>query len=132
MRGDRSGSGSSRRGEESGLLHIYSNCCKAEADGCRFDKYKQWREGVNFRQAKHCWQCGLSQSICQQLERQEKGKGVDRRGRGGGGGGGGQEQGQMQKEECEYTGIMLPSMFILQQSQQHLHKIAQLVGFQGE
>jgi RecQ zinc-binding len=124
-----SGSGSGRGGEGSGsgLLHTYSNCRKAEAEGCGFDKYEQWREGVNFGQAKHCWQCGLSQSICRRLERQEKGKRVDRRGRGGGR----QEQGQMQ-EECEYAGIMLPSMFILQQSQQHLYKIAQLLGFRGE
>jgi superfamily II DNA helicase RecQ len=144
IRGGGSGSGRGGEGSGSGLLHTYSNCHKAEADGCGFSKYEQWREGVNFGQAKHCWHCGLSQSICRRLERQEKGKGVDRRGRGGGGRGGrggrgsirGQEQGQMQEqqqqEECEYAGIMLPSMFILQQSQQHLYKIAQLIGFRGE
>ena len=92
----------------------------------------------------------MAQSICRRLERQEKGKEVGRRGRGGGGREGrggrggrgsirsieGQEQRQMQEqqqeEECEYVGIMLPSMFILQYSQQHLYKIAQTIGFQRE
>ena len=41
-------------------LHEYIECSYAEADGCGFDAYLEWRGGVSFGQAKHCWECGLS------------------------------------------------------------------------
>jgi hypothetical protein len=37
-----------------------------------------------------------------------------------------------EQQPCEYADIMLPSIFILQQQQQHLGKIVEAVGFQGE
>ncbi len=88
-------------------LHSYNDCGDAAADGCGFGAYQQWREGVDFGQAKHCWECGLSQSICRRLE-----KPAD------------------QQVACEYPEIMLPSMFILHQ-RQHLHRLVEEVGFQG-
>jgi len=93
--------------EEQGQLHAYSECTKAQADGCEFAAYKQWREGINFGQAKHCWECGLSQSICRRLE-----------------------QAANQQVACEYADIMLPTMFILHQ-QQNLRQLVKGVGFQG-
>jgi superfamily II DNA helicase RecQ len=91
-----------------GQLHTYRECLDAEAEGCGFAAYQQWREGIEFRQAKHCWECGLSQRICRRLER---------------------EAGDQQP--CEYADIMLPSIFILQQ-QQHLDKMVAAAGFQGD
>jgi ATP-dependent DNA helicase RecQ len=94
---------------EAGKSHEYSNCIDAEADRCGFALYKQWRSGVSFGQAKHCWECGLSQRVCRRLEQAV-------------------EQQQM---ACEYTNIMLPSIFILHQ-QGHLQKMAKAIGFQGD
>jgi len=91
--------------EEQGQLHRYSDCTEAKADGCGFAVYKQWRSGIDFGEAKHCWKCGLSQRICRRLERP-----------------GGQQQ------PCEYADIMLPSIFILHQRQQ-LKKLVLEVGF---
>ena len=93
---------------ERGKSHEYSNCRNAEADGCGFALYRQWRKGVSFRQAKHCWECGLSQRICRRLE-----------------------QAVEQRMACEYANIMLPSIFILHQHQ-HLQKMAKVIGFQGD
>jgi len=93
--------------EEQRPLHTYSECTEAVADGCGYNAYQQWRSGVDFGQAKQCWECGLSQRICRRLERPAG-----------------------QWLPCEYAGIMLPSIFIVQQ-QQHLAKIVQAVGFQG-
>jgi hypothetical protein len=62
----------------------------------------------------------LSQSICQRLERTEKE--VVEEGVGGVGVG--------KRQACEYTDIMLPSIFILH-CQQHLGKMVQVAGFQG-
>jgi len=89
-------------------LHAYSKCTKAKAEQCEFAAYQQWRKGIDFGQAKHCWECGLSQYVCRRLEGQPN-----------------------QQVACEYPEIMLPSIFILQQ-QQHLPKIVQAAGFQGE
>jgi superfamily II DNA helicase RecQ len=94
-----------------GELHAYTECLHAEEKGCGFEAYKQWREGVSFGQAKHCWECGLSQRVCRRLER---GKGKNR-----------------EYPACEYSNIMLPSIFVLHQ-QQHLTKLVEAVGFQGE
>jgi hypothetical protein len=91
-----------------GQLHTYSECLDAEEDGCGFTAYQQWREGIDFGQAKHCWECGLSQSICRRLERRPE-----------------------DRVPCDYPNIMLPSIFILHQ-QQHLAKGVETVGFQGE
>ena len=94
-----------------GELHAHAECLDADTDGCGFEAYKQWREGISFGQAKHCWECGLSQRVCRRLER---GKG--------------------KKEEysaCEYADIMLPSIFVLHQ-RQHLVEVVKAVGFQGE
>src|ERR1035438_8279236 len=77
------------RGSSQGELHIYSECSQAKADKCGFVAYSKWREGVDLGQLQHCWECGLSQSICQRAE----GK----------------------REWCEYTDIMLPGIFILHQ-----------------
>jgi len=92
-------------------LHEYTECLYAKADKCRFEAYKQWRKRVSFGQAKHCWECGLSQRICRRLE---KGRGKNGK-----------------YEACEYTDIVLPSIFVLHQ-QQHLAKVVKAVGFQGE
>jgi len=94
-----------------GELHAYTECLHAEAKGCGFKAYQQWREGVSFGQAKHCWECGLSQRVCRRLER---GKGKNG-----------------EYPACEYTNIMLPSIFVLHQ-QQHLATLVEAVGFQGE
>lgn len=56
----------------------------------------------------HCWECG-SQGICRRLERNPG-----------------------ERQPCEYADITLPSIFILQQQQQHLGKMVEGVGFQGE
>jgi hypothetical protein len=90
-----------------GELHIYRDCLDAKAAGCGFERYKKWRKRVNFGKAKHCWKCGLSQRICRRLESP-----------------------QVDQQPCEYDDIMLPSIFILWQ-QQHLQKIVEAVGFQG-
>jgi hypothetical protein len=92
----------------SGQLHTYDDCMDAEMDKCGYIAYQQWREGVDFGQAKHCWECGLSQSICRRLERPEG-----------------------ERLPCEYPQIMLPSIFILHQ-RQYLQPIVKAVGFQGE
>ena len=63
---------------------------------------------VNFRQAKHCWECGLSQRICRRLEREKLEEQVP----------------------CEYPEIMLPCIFILFQ-QKHLQGLVEAVGFRG-
>ena len=94
-----------------GELHEYKECLDAEADGCGFKAYQQWRKRVSFGQAKHCWECGLSQRICRRLERGKGKKG--------------------EYEACEYADIMLPSIFVLHQ-QQHLIGIVKAVGFQGD
>jgi superfamily II DNA or RNA helicase len=94
-----------------GELHEYAECLDAKAEGCGFSAYQRWRKGVSFGQAKHCWECGLSQRVCRRLE-------------------GGKER-DREYEACEYAEIMLPSIFVLQQ-QQHLAGIVQAVGFQGE
>lgn len=91
------------KGEE-GQLHGYSDCIDAEADGCGYNAYKQWREEVDLGQYQHCWKCGMSQDVCRRLE----------------------DDGW-----CEYPDIMLPGMFILHQ-QSHLATIVETVGFQGE
>jgi hypothetical protein len=75
---------------DKGQSHEYSDCIEARANGCGFEAYKQWREEVDFGQAKHCWECGLSQRICRRLERLVG-----------------------QRMPCEYADIMLPSIFIL-------------------
>jgi superfamily II DNA helicase RecQ len=93
---------------EKGKSHEYSDCIEAEANRCGFVLYEQWREGVDFGQAKHCWECGLSQRICRRLERPVE-----------------------QRMPCEYPDIMLPSIFILHQ-QKHLQKMAKAIGFQGD
>jgi len=46
--------------EEQRPIHAYNECTEAVADGCRYEAYGQWREGVDFGQAKQCWECGLS------------------------------------------------------------------------
>jgi superfamily II DNA helicase RecQ len=92
-----------------GKLHTYSECLDARANNSGFAAYQQWRLGINFGQAKHCWECGLSQSICRRLERSKA----------------------EEREACDYPEIMLPSIFILQQ-RQHLCKVVESVGFQGE
>jgi superfamily II DNA helicase RecQ len=78
------------KGNRAGQLHEYSDCIEAVADGCEFTAYQQWRSGVDFGQARHCWECGLWQGICRRLERAEG-----------------------QRLACEYADIMLPSVFIL-------------------
>lgn len=93
---------------DKGEPHEYSDCMDAEAKGCGFVAYKQWRKGVDFGQAKHCWECGLSQRICRRLEQPAK-----------------------QQMPCEYPNIMLPSIFILHQ-QEHLQKMAEAIGFHGD
>jgi len=93
--------------EEQRPIHAYNECTEAVADGCGYDAYRQWREGVDFGQAKQCWECGLSQSICRRLERPAE-----------------------QRLACEYPEIMLPSIFIVRQ-QQHLGMIVAGLGFQG-
>lgn len=96
--------GSGSKGE----LHEYNDCLEAEANQCGFVAYEQWRPKVDFGQAKHCYECGLSQSICRRLERPKE-----------------------DRLPCEYSNIMLPSIFILQQDQ-HLEKMARELGFQGD
>ena len=88
-------------------LHAYSKCGAAQADQCGYAAYQQWREEVDFGQARHCWSYRLSQSICQRLEQLG------------------------QQLEYKYSEVMLPSMFILYQ-RQHLVKVAEAVGFQGK
>jgi superfamily II DNA helicase RecQ len=34
--------------------HTHLNCIDAKEVGCSIDSYKKWREGVDFRQSKHC------------------------------------------------------------------------------
>jgi hypothetical protein len=42
--------------EEQAYLSIYThlNCIDAKEVRCSIGLYKKWREGVDFRQAKHC------------------------------------------------------------------------------
>jgi hypothetical protein len=87
-----------------GQAHAYSDCFEAEADGCGFIAYEQWRERLDLGQLQHCWKCGLSQEVCRRLE----------------------DDGW-----CEYPDIALPGMFILQQ-RGHLQMIVETVGFQGD
>jgi hypothetical protein len=42
-----------------GQAHAYNDCFEAEADGCRFVAYEQWRERLDLGQLQHCWKCGL-------------------------------------------------------------------------
>ena len=95
--------------ESKGQLHEYNDCFNAEADQCGNVAYYQWRCKVFFKKAKHCWECGLSQRICQRMETRK-----------------GEEY-----KPCEYPKVMLPSIFILHQ-QEHLAAIVEAVGFQGE
>jgi hypothetical protein len=90
-----------------GQSHTYDDCMEAEMDRCGFIAYEQWRERIDFGQAKHCWQCGLSQRICRRLERPEG-----------------------QRQACEYPAVMLPSMFVLLQLGE-LQAVVEAVGFQG-
>lgn len=100
-------------------MHEYSTCALAQANGCGYVAYQQWRLGVDFGDGKHCWECGLSQSICRRLERPVQRVQCI-----------GQQEGRDRWVECEYLDIMLPSIFILHQ-QQNLHKVVVVVGFQG-
>jgi superfamily II DNA helicase RecQ len=86
--------------------HTHLNCIDAKEVGCSVNSYKKWREGVDFGQSKHCWECGLSQRICRRLEEHREGL-------------------------CEYPNVMLVGIFILHQ-QGFLEAIAKSVGFQGE
>ena len=107
-KGGRMGESITRGLGSEGQLHAYDDCFNAEADGCGFIAYERWRDSIDFGQAKHCWECGLSQSICRRLERPAG-----------------------QRVLCEYPEIMLPSMFILHQ-RQHLSKMVEAAGFQGK
>ena len=86
--------------------HTHSNCVDAKEVGCSIKLYEKWREGVDFGQCKHCWECGLSQRICRRLEGHKEGL-------------------------CEYPNVMLVEIFIMHQ-QGFLEAIAKSVGFQGE
>lgn len=88
-----------------GPFHKYSDCREAEANGFGCVAYTQWQKRIDFGRAKHCWECGLCQSMCRRLE-QPKGE----------------------RLPCEYMDIMLPSMFVLQRNQ-HLQKIVEMIGF---
>src|SRR5438045_529012 len=68
-KGGRMGESITRGLGSEGQLHAYDDCFNAEADGCGFIAYERWRDSIDFGQAKHCWECGLSQSICRRLER---------------------------------------------------------------
>ena len=87
-------------------LHAYRDCRAAQDEQCGVGQYHQWREDISFGQAKHCWECGLSQRICRRLEAPEK------------------------QLACEYAEIMLPGIFILHQ-RQYLQRVVEAVGFQG-
>jgi len=50
-----------------GQLHAYHECRQAEAGRCGYTAYQRWQEGVDLG-TKHCWECGLSQSICRRWE----------------------------------------------------------------
>jgi hypothetical protein len=38
--------------EEQRPIHIYNEYIEVVADRCRYEAYRQWREGVDFGQAK--------------------------------------------------------------------------------
>ncbi len=111
---------------EEGLLagtgrgHKYSECQNAKAAGCSMIEFKRWRCNIDFRQSKHCWKCGLSQHICQRLEALPAAMGETSR-----------VLIAASLKECEYEGIMLLTMFILQEKWQHLEKIVASIGFRG-
>jgi hypothetical protein len=106
-KGELGGSISRGRGSK-GEFHEYDDCLNAKESGYGFVAYQKWREGIDFGQAKHCWECGLCQSICRRLERPVG-----------------------ERLPCEYMDIMLPSIFILQQDR-HLQKMVEMIGFQGD
>lgn len=89
--------------------HAWENCVQARDAKCGMAEFKEWRGKVFFetrdiKGCKHCWSCGLSQRMCRRLEKDGF---------------------------CEYPDMMLPGIFILQQSEQ-LHGAMQAVGFRGE
>ena len=91
----------SRIGEEPYTLE---NCKAAESRRYGMKLYNKWWNRIDLKGLKHCYKCGLPQSICRFIE-----------------------NGSL----CEFPKVIFPGLFILRQSE-NLETITHSVGFQGE
>ena len=84
--------------------HTIENCKAAEARRCGMKLYNKWWSRIDLKGLKHCYKCGLPQSVCRFVE-----------------------NGSL----CEFPKVIFPGLFVLRQCE-NLETIVRLVGFQGE
>ena len=81
--------------------HTLENCKAAETRRCGMKLYNKWWSRIDLKGLKHCYKCGLPQSVCRFVE-----------------------NGSL----CEFPKVIFPGLFVLRQCE-NLKTIIRLVGF---